>query len=224
MRSNRLAMAAAVLMLAATHSEAQSVLTHHVRDAVRTGAAQPMAALPAQQTLSLDIVLPLSDRAGLRTFLADIYDPKSPNYRHFLTVSEFTARFGPTQESYDAVVAYARANGLTVTGGSRDGMDVQVKGSVAAVEKAFHVHMSQYQRDDDGSVGKGGTYYAPDREPTTDLPFNVWHVSGLDNYSIPHPMLVRRSTYAAAHGIAPEAVVTHATTGSGLRHRSSAAT
>jgi kumamolisin len=37
----------------------------------------------------------------------------------------------------------------------------------------------------------------------------------MDNYSIPHPMLVRKSDYAKAHGISPEAVVKHATTGSG---------
>jgi subtilase family serine protease len=35
-------------------------------------------------------------------------------------------------------------------------------------------------------------FYAPDREPTVDLPFRLWHISGLDNYSIPRPELVRR--------------------------------
>jgi kumamolisin len=37
----------------------------------------------------------------------------------------------------------------------------------------------------------------------------------LENYSIPHPLLVSRNDYAAAHGIKPEDVVSHATTGSG---------
>jgi len=59
------------------------------------------------------------------------------------------------------------------------------------------------------------TFYAPDREPSTSLPFSLWHISGLDNYSIPHAMYVKKSDYAKAHGIAPEAVVPHATTGSG---------
>jgi kumamolisin len=81
---------------------------------------------------------------------------------------------------------------------------------VAAIEAAFHVTLHVYQRPD-----SAGTFYAPDREPTTDLPFDLWHVSGLDDYSRPHPLLVKRSDYAAAHGIAPESVVSHATTGSG---------
>jgi subtilase family serine protease len=202
--------AAAVSLVATTNSYAQSVLTRHVRDEVRTGEAATMAQLPANQTMSLDLVLPLSDPAGLTSFLADIYNPASPNFRHFLTVSEFTARFGPTQENYDAVVAFAKANGLTVTGGSRDGMEVQVKGPVSAVEAAFNVKMQTYRRSN-----AEGSFFAPDREPSVNLPFNLWHVSGLDNYSVPHALYSRKSDFAVANGIEPDAVVKHATTGSG---------
>jgi kumamolisin len=59
------------------------------------------------------------------------------------------------------------------------------------------------------------TFYAPDREPTTNLKFSLWHISGLDNDSIPHPLFVKRSDYAKAHNLKPADVVTHATTGSG---------
>ena len=202
--------AAIAATLAAANAQAGALMTRHMRDEVRVGAAQPSAQMQADQTMSLDLVLPLSNPAGLQSFLADIYNPASPNFHHFLSVSEFTAKFGPTQQDYDSVVAYAKANGFTVTGGSLDGMEVQVKGPVSAVEKAFHVKMLTYPR----STGNG-TFFAPDREPTTDLSFNLWHVSGLDNYSIPHPMLQKRSEWAAAHGVSPESVVTHATTGSG---------
>jgi kumamolisin len=58
-------------------------------------------------------------------------------------------------------------------------------------------------------------FYGPDREPTTSLAFPLWHISGLDNYSIPHPLFVKKSDYALAHGISSDAVVSHATTGSG---------
>jgi kumamolisin len=192
------------------NSHAQSVLTRHVREATRTGEALSVGRLPATQILQIDLVLPLRDQAGLDSFLKEVYDPASPSYRHFLTVPEFTERFGPTQEDYDAVVAFAKASGLTVVGGTRDGMDVQVKGSVSAMEAAFHVNLRTYQHPTEDRI-----FYAPDREPTTNLPFALWHISGLDNYSIPHPKLVKRSDYAAAHGIDAEKVVTHATTGSG---------
>ena len=205
-----LSLATAIALTAPALSQAQSVMTQHMRAEVRSGIAPMVAQLPPNQVMNLDIVLPLRDPAGLKTLLSQLYDPASPSFHKFLTVAEFTARFGPTQEDYDSVVAYAKASGLTVTGGSRDGMEVQVKGSVSAVEYAFHVKMAIYQR----SSGQG-TFYAPDREPTPNLHVNLWHVSGLDNFSIPHPMLSRKSDYAAAHGIEPDAVVTHATTGSG---------
>jgi kumamolisin len=108
------------------------------------------------------------------------------------------------------VVRYLKSNGFTVVGGSRDGMDVQVKGPVSAIESAFHVSMHTYQHPTESRI-----FYAPDREPTTSLPIALWHVSGLDNYSIPHPMYVKKSDYAKAHGISPDQVVKHATTGSG---------
>jgi kumamolisin len=201
---------AALLSAATTNSTAQSLLTHHVREVARTGEARAIGRLPQDQVMQLDVVLPLRDAAGLKSFLADIYDPASFSYRQFLTPPEFTERFGPTQADYDAVVAYVKANGFEVIGGSRDGMEVQIKGPVSSVEKAFRVKMLSYQHPTEGR-----TFFAADREPTTGLPFPLWHVSGLDNYSLPHPMFVKKTDYARAHGIPEEKVVTHATTGSG---------
>jgi subtilase family serine protease len=198
------------LSLATTNSQAQSMFTRHVREAVRTGEAKSVGQLPSKRVMTLDVVLPLRDPAGLESFLKQLYDPSSPSYRHFLTVPEFTQRFGPTEQDYDSVVRFAEAHGFTVVGGTRDGMDVQIKGPVSAVESTFHVTMRTYQHPTESR-----TFYAPDREPTTDLPFALWHVSGLDSFSIPHPMYVKRSDYAQAHGIDAEDVVSHATTGSG---------
>jgi kumamolisin len=200
----------ALLPITTLNSQAQSVLTRHTREATRTGEAKLVGRLPAGQTLQLNLVLPVRDQAGLDAFVAAVNDPYSPSYRQFVTPAEFTQRFGPTQQDYDAVIAFAKSNGLTVVGGTRDGLDVQVKGSVAAIQSAFHVNLLTFRHPTEDR-----TFYAPDREPTTSLPFSLWHLSGLDNYSIPHPMYVKRSDYAAAHGIPREEVVTHATTGSG---------
>jgi subtilase family serine protease len=202
--------AAILLFVVEGQSQAQSLLTRHVREATLKGKAQSIGRLPATQAMRLDIVLPLRNQADLNNLLQELYDPSSPSYRHFLTVPEFTARFGPSQEDYDAVIRYAKTNGFVVVGGSRDGMDVQIEGSVASIETAFHVSMGIYQHPTENR-----TYFAPDREPMVDLPFPLWHISGLDNFSIPHPMFVKKSDFASAHGINANAVVSHATTGSG---------
>jgi subtilase family serine protease len=191
-------------------AQAQSALTSHVRQAVASGQAQFLSRLPATGTLRLDVVLPLRDQAGLDHFLQELTDPASRSYRHFLTVAEFTARFGPSVEDYEALTRYATSNGLQVVGGSRDGMDLQIEAPVVKIETAFHVKMGVYQHPTENR-----TFYSPDREPTTGLPFALWHISGLDNYSIPHPKLISRTDYANAHGIDPGALVSHATTGSG---------
>ncbi len=200
----------AVLALAAAVCQAQSVKTHHVRDVVRSGQAPATGRLPSNQVLQLDLVLQLSDSAGLDSFLKDLYDPTSPSFRHFVTPQEFTARFGPSQSDYDAVVRFAKTYGFQVVGGTRDSMDVQVKGSVANIEAAFHVNMRTYQHPTENRA-----FFSPDAEPTLDLPFNLWHISGLDNYSVPHAMLENKDVYAQAHGIDASQVVSHATTGSG---------
>lgn len=186
---------AAVVCLA----QPQSLLTRHVREVTLNGQAQFVGRLPATQSLRIDIVLPMRDQAGLDGFLRELYNPSNSLYRHFLTVSQFTERFGPRQEEFDALVRFAKANGFEVTGGSRDAMDVQLKGSVATIETAFHVTMGVYQHPTEHR-----TFYAPDREPTVDLSFQLWHISGLDNYSIPRSALVRRDS----------SVKTPATTGS----------
>jgi kumamolisin len=199
-----------VLGAAVVAAQAQSMMTHHVRELVRNGEVQSNGRLPQNQIMNLDLILPVRDQAGLDSFVQEVYDPTSANYRQFLTPQEFTARFGPTQEDYDAVVQFAQMHGLAVTGGSRDGMDVQVRGSVAAVETTFHVRMQTYKHPKEDR-----NFFSPDSEPTTDLPFDLWHVSGLDNYSIPHPLVVSKTAYAAAMGVDANKLVSHATTGSG---------
>ncbi len=201
---------AAFVSAGATLVRAESLMTRHVREATLNGQAKLLGHLPATQVLQLDVVLPVRDQAGLDSFLADLYSSTVPNHRHFLTPAEFTEKFGPTQADYDSVVRYALEHFLAVVGGSRDGMEVQVKGPVSAIETAFHVSMLAYQHPTENRI-----FYAPDREPTVDLPFQLWHISGLDNFSIPHPMFVKKSDYAKAHGISPDKVVSHATTGSG---------
>jgi kumamolisin len=191
-------------------SNAQSTRTHHVRNEIRDGEAQQNGHLAASQVLQLDLVLPLRDSAGLDAFLADVYNPKSPNFRQFLTPQQFTERFGPTQADYNTVVNFAKTNGLTVTGGSRDTMEVQVKGPASAIESAFRIRLNTYRHPRENR-----TFHSTDREPATTLPFKLWHISGLDNYSIPRPLLVNRNAFAAEHNLSVDGVVSHATTGSG---------
>ena len=194
---------AACLSVTMNIGQAQSVLTHHMRQATQDGSARLLGRVAASQPMNLVITLPLRNQDELDQFLKDVYDPTSANYHRFLTVEQFTEQFGPTQAQYDAVVNFAHANGLTVGPTSPNRLTVQVSGTAANVEAAFHVNMGLYQHPTESR-----TFYAPDREPTTSLSFSLWHVSGLDNFSLPYPAGLSKNPLGAA-------AKSNATTGSG---------
>ncbi|MGB9235654.1 MAG: protease pro-enzyme activation domain-containing protein [Terriglobales bacterium] len=194
------AIAIVSIVNAVCQAQSQSLMTRHTREVTLNGEARSVGRLPANQSMRLVLTLPLRHQPEIENFIDELYDPSSPSYRHFLSVEEFTARFGPSQEDYDAVIHFAEANGLAVVGTSRNRLNVDVKGPVADIEKAFHLTMGLYQHPTENR-----TFFAPDREPTLDLPFQLWHISGLDNYSIPRPLYTRRDSN----------VKSNATTGSG---------
>jgi subtilase family serine protease len=181
-------------------AQTQPLMTRHVREVTLNGEAQLLGRLPATQPMRLVIVLGLRHPAELEGLLQQLHDRSSHSYRHFLTVEEFTEQFGPSREDYDAVLRFAKENEFAVVGSSRNRMNVDIVASVGNIEKAFHVIMGIYQHPTENR-----TFYAPDREPTVDLPFRLWHITGLDNYSIPRPLLRKSSAGATAS----------ATTGSG---------
>ena len=188
---------AAGVTVASVVGQAQSLplQTRHVRDVTANGQARSVGRLPATQSMRLVFVLPLRNQAALESFVNDLYNPSSPSYHKFLTVEQFTEAYGPTQADYDAVTNFAQTHGLTVVGTSRNRLNLDVAGPVASIEAALHVTMGVYQ-----DPAESRTFYAPDREPTPDLSIQLWHISGLDNYSIPQPALVRRPA-----GIQPDA-------------------
>lgn len=172
-----------------SYAQSPALLTHHVRDVVANGEAPLVGHLPATQPMRLVVALPLRNRSELKSLFHGLYDPSSASFHHFLSVEEFTQKFGPRQQDYSAVVHWAEANGLQVVGTSRNRVNVDVVGSVSKIERALHVTLGMYQHPTEQR-----TFYAPDREPTPGLSVQLWHISGLDNYSIPRTALTRRST------------------------------
>ena len=144
--------------------------------------------LPATNQLHLAIGLSLRDPAGLDDFLAQICDPASSSYRHYLTPEAFTARFGPTESDYAAVKDFARTNGLTVTAAYRNRLVLDVAGPAAAVEKAFHISLHTYRHPTEAR-----DFFAPDTEPTVETALPVADINGLNNFKLPHPKSLKLS-------------------------------
>ena len=157
--------------------------------------------LPATNELHLAIGVPLRDSAGLDKFLADVYDPASPNYRHFLEPAEFTARFSATEADYAAVKNFALTNGFKITQEHGNRLLLSVTAKAGDVERAFHFKLNKYKHPTEARE-----FFSPDMEPTVDVPLAVADVSGLSDYHRPHPKLRKMDTNMVTpkNGSAPD--------------------
>jgi len=133
-------------------------------------------------SVSMAISLPLRNQAELGDLLSRIYDPADPLYGKYLSAEEFTDRFGPTQDDYDLVAAYARSLGLNTTGLHANRLLLDVSGPAQTVEAAFNLRMQRYQTQD------GRDFHAPDDDPEVPdfIASRVVGVVGLDNAAVWH--------------------------------------
>jgi subtilase family serine protease len=156
-----------------------------------TKGLSPLGRLDASYHMEVAIGLPLRNREQLTNLLEDIYNPSSPNFRHFLKADEFAASFGPSTENYQSVIDFAKAYHLTVTHTHSNRTLVDVSGSVADIEKAFHIHMQTFKHPKENR-----NFFAPDVEPSLDLKTPVLAISGLDNYVKPRPRIHVSGTFS----------------------------
>jgi hypothetical protein len=134
-----------------------------------------VGSLPGTAQLTFSIGLPLNNQSGLQSLVQQLSDPKSPQYRKYLTPSGFGAAYGATQSNYNAVVSFAQSNGLTVKT-LPNLARLQVTGTVADIERAFFVTLNMYKR------GDGTTFYAPANQPSVNLGVPLLYLSGLTNF------------------------------------------
>jgi hypothetical protein len=157
-----------------------------IRQSLATHLAAPsgmraLGQLPGHQPMELTLTLKLRNPEQLVNLLQDLYNPASPNFRHFLSVEEFTERFGPTEDDLGQVQAFARAHGLTVKKASANRLVMNVSGTVEAVERTFGVKMQVYHHPTEAR-----TFYAPDVEPSIDTDIPLQGITGLSTQYLPH--------------------------------------
>ncbi|MFI6624829.1 protease pro-enzyme activation domain-containing protein [Streptomyces sp. NPDC050528] len=151
---------------------AGDVLTGLNHDAARTGAVS------AAKRISVAISLtPRNDRS-LDTFVADVSNPRSSSYGHYLTKAQFAARFGRTDAEVKQVKDFLRAQGLTVGKVHSGNLLVDASGTAAQLEKAFGTKLSTWK-----DAKSGRAFYANETAPTlpTGIAGLVSDVTGLNN-------------------------------------------
>ena len=117
----------------------------------------------ADRPVSVALFLPSRDPQGARDFVLHVTKPGDPAYRHFLSTEDYVARFGASAADYDAVVAWAEANGLAVGEHYAARTVVRLTGPAAAVQTALGVKFNDF-RDAGGRVfyASDGPVHLPD--------------------------------------------------------------
>lgn len=141
---------------------------------VRTSASE------ASQPLTLTLVLNRSDQAGFDRYLANVQNPDSASYRHFLTQQELADRFGPSQTAYDSVLGWLRMQGFALIEGSANRLTLTVRGTRGQADSALGAAIGDFQ------LGHR-VFYAnrsDPRLPVTISPY-VESISGLSNFAQP---------------------------------------
>ncbi len=145
-----------------------------------TAGLQPVDRMAPSTRLGVIIGLPLRNKQEADNLFQQIYEPASPNFHQYLTPDQFANRFGPSEKDYQALIDFAKANSLDVTGTHPNRTLLDVSGTVAQIEKLFHLTLRVYQHPTESR-----TFFAPDVEPSLDLDVPILHISGLDDYIRP---------------------------------------
>lgn len=119
-------------------SPAVTRIPNSVVPVVATGQLpQALTSNAGNQPLTLTITLKRNDQSGFDSFLSEVQDPASSQYRHFLTQTELANRFGPSLSRYAAVQDWLTSQGLKLVDGSASRLTLTVEGTRTLVQRVF---------------------------------------------------------------------------------------
>jgi hypothetical protein len=85
-------------------------------------------------------------QAALKRALAEIEDPSSPSYHHWITPEEFGRRFGPADADVAAIVNWLDGEGVSSITVSKGRSIIEFSGSVGLIEQVFRTSFHSFRR------------------------------------------------------------------------------
>ncbi len=133
----------------------------------------------ASGTVNAKVYLTPSNATALTQKVAAVSNPKSSDYRHYLTAGQVRQEFAPSAAEVSSVRQWLASAGLSVTrvnAASPAGAYIGVRGSVAAASKAFGVSFGTFRGPD------GQSARAPESAASapSSVASDVLAVAGLD--------------------------------------------
>jgi len=119
------------------------------------------AADPAKVLDHIILVLQRSpeQEQALASFNERQYDPKSPDFHHWLSAEEFGKLYGPSDSDVAAVSSWLENRGFQIDVVGKGRVWIQFTGTVAQVQDAFHLEMHNY-------LVNGAMHLSNDRDPS----------------------------------------------------------
>lgn len=105
------------------------------------------------ETIDVGIWLKPHNRAELDTLVEELYDSNSSHYHDWLKPEDIAAKFAPTAAEARTVAEFLSPHNLPVVEIGVDNFLVRGRGTIADVEKTFHVKIDMFEL-------KGKTYRA----------------------------------------------------------------
>jgi len=135
--------------------------------------------VPADTKVALSFGLSVQNPAGLKTFIQQISDPKSPNFRKHLTQAQFYSTYGASAADYGSLRNWANSAGFTTYATFPNNLLLGITGTAAQVEQALFINLDYRLRQD------GTSFIAPARNPSLNLSVPILHITGLNDYVLP---------------------------------------
>lgn len=161
--------------------------------------AQPTLASVLSLSATVYVGLAVQNASLLNVELAEISNPASPMYRHYLSHSEIETAFEPSVAVYEAIAQYYEGYGLQVLP-STDRLYLTLSGTLGEFSTAFATSFAQYTVPLSYSWGTVALPYYFNTQPIH-VPSSLapWIVSelGFSNYTGTQPMLRINPAYGA---------------------------
>ena len=143
----------------------------------RPAGTRVIGSLAATTRIPVTITLQPPDPAALQSYATAVSTPGSSDYRHYLSVAAFRARFGPTDAQIAAVRSALSSAGLTPSPVSANGLVITLSGSAAQLSSVFSTSFDQVK------LAGGRTAYVNTSAPAvpSSIASMIQSVTGLDS-------------------------------------------
>jgi kumamolisin len=134
------------------------------------------------------IAFPVRDRDQLEAAIADIYNPASPNFHHYVTRADWMDRFAPLQTDLDAVIAWVTADGIAVARTSSNRVLIEITGTVEQFNTTFTVELHRFVKESDPTFETYGIQTGDDLHAPTEIANLIESVVTADTPPDPDPL------------------------------------